>query len=622
MIMRMPAYPLVTIDPYFSIWSPADNLNDKQTVQWTGMQTRLIGTAVVGGEEFVFMGVKKDAKKAEQLTVNCTALSTEYLFSCGKSKFSVKFTSPVLVDDIMTASRPVSYIYVETDSDEPIRIKIAVSEQICLEGAGQHPVNIELPQAKYPTIKMGSSIQDVLGKSGDVIHIDYGYFYLTAVNGSVGSFVSNDMSYVFGEATIKKSNDKLFCLAYDDIYSVIYFGERLKSLWNFDGTDIITAITNAVNEYNDLMVRCDAFDKKLYKDATRCGGEIYADLLSGAYRQVMAGHKPVKTSKGEILFISKECSSNGCAATVDITYPSAPIFLLYNPELIRGMLRPVFDYAESDAWKYDFAPHDEGTYPILNGQTYHKCKREYQMPVEECGNMLLICSSLVLLNHDTDFVLSHKATLDIWANYLVKCGYDPENQLCTDDFAGHLSHNCNLSLKAICALGAYAKVCKFLNDNSAKEYEETAKDMASKWIKAAKNSDGSTRLAFDKENTFSLKYNMVWDKLLELGLFGDKIFKAECETYKKLSKRYGTPLDSRESYTKSDWLMWCAVLNDSTESFTDAIKPLWDFYNETPDRVPMSDWYDTESGKMCMFKHRTVQGALWMKMLNCFKEQI
>ena len=44
-------------------------------------------------------------------------------------------------------------------------------------------------------------------------------------------------------------------------------------------------------------------------------------------------------------FVSKECHSNGCAATVDVSYPSIPLFLLYNPELVRGMMRPVFKFA-------------------------------------------------------------------------------------------------------------------------------------------------------------------------------------------------------------------------------------------------------------------------------------
>lgn len=616
MKMRMPAYPLVTMDPYFSIWSFADNLNDKQTVQWTGFETRFIGIAVVDGVEYVFMGEKPDTKKARQRKVVCTALSTEYAFVCGSVEVAVKFTSPVLVEDVKLASRPVSYIHVSTDSKAPVEIRLAVSEQMCLTNAGQHPVDIKTVDTKYPTVSMGSRVQNVLGNSGDSIHIDYGYFYLTVREGIVGSFTAEDMDFVYGSSAITKNNSALFAVAYDDICSIEYFGEHLKSVWNNDGTDILVAISDAVDEYDTLLERCNRFDEKLYADACKSGGAMYADMLMGAYRQIMAGHKAVVSKEGEILWISKECSSNGCAATVDITYPSAPMFLIYNTELVRGMLRPVFRYAESDAWEYDFAPHDEGTYPIVNGQTYYECKREYQMPVEECGNMLLITSAVTLVEKNADFALAHKKTLDVWAEYLMGCGFDPENQLCTDDFAGHLAHNCNLSLKAICALAAYARVCALMGDEElADKYSAAAKTMAAQWSSAALNADGTTRLAFDQEGTYSLKYNIIWDKLLNLGLFDEGIFKTECETYRQKAMRYGTPLDSRALYTKSDWLMWCAAMNDTPEAFEAAIKPMWDFYNETPDRVPMTDWYDTDTGAKRVFQHRTVQGGLWIKML-------
>ena len=616
MKMRMPAYPLVTIDPYFSIWSFADNLNDKQTVQWTGLETRFVGTAVVDGTEYVFMGEKADVKKARQRKVECTALSTEYAFVCGGTEIKVKFTSPVLVDDIKLASRPVSYIFVSTDSTSPVEIKLAVSEQVCLSNAGQHPVDIAKVESVNPTVRMGSRVQNVLGSSGDYIHIDYGYFYLTACGGSVGSYTADDMDFVTGTKNITSAEGALFTVAYDDIYSIEYFGEKLKSVWNNDGTDIVTAINDAVAEYGSLLERCEEFDKKLFEEAVASGGETYAELLTGVYRQIMAGHKAVVTGEGEILWISKECSSNGCAATVDITYPSSPMFLIYNPELVKGMLRPVFRYAESEAWEYDFAPHDEGTYPLVNGQTYYDCQREYQMPVEECGNMLLVTSAVTLLEKDAAFALSHKATLDIWAEYLCACGFNPENQLCTDDFEGHLAHNSNLSLKSICALAAYGRVCAMFGEASAEEkYTSAARNMAKQWMQTARNADGTTRLAFDREDTFSLKYNIIWDKLLKLGLFGEEILKTECETYKAKAMRYGTPLDSRALYTKSDWLMWCAAFNDDVEEFEKAIKPMWDFYNETPDRVPMSDWYDTDTGAKRVFQHRTVQGGLWIKML-------
>jgi hypothetical protein len=62
-----------------------------------------------------------------------------------------------------------------------------------------------------------------------------------------------------------------------------------------------------------------------------------------------------------------------------------------------------------------------------------------------------------------------------WANYLKAHGRDPENQLCNDDFAGHIAHNTNLSLKAIMALGAFAKMCEQRHFATAADWENLAR---------------------------------------------------------------------------------------------------------------------------------------------------
>ena len=127
---------------------------------------------------------------------------------------------------------------------------------------------------------------------------------------------------------------------------------------------IETAIENAYTEYGPLMDKCAAFSDKLYCDAVKAGGVQYAEMLSLAYRQAISAHKCVVDTEGPILFISKECFSNGCAATVDVSYPSIPMFLLYNPELVKGMMRPIYKYAASDEWskelKFDFVLADLG----------------------------------------------------------------------------------------------------------------------------------------------------------------------------------------------------------------------------------------------------------------------
>ena len=55
MNLRAPAYPLITVDPYFSIWSMADRLYDDTTRLWTGASASMYGTARVDGVDYIFM---------------------------------------------------------------------------------------------------------------------------------------------------------------------------------------------------------------------------------------------------------------------------------------------------------------------------------------------------------------------------------------------------------------------------------------------------------------------------------------------------------------------------------------------------------------------------------------
>lgn len=609
-----------------------------------------------GGESYLDFGIwmrkdneQKFTQTARQTSVNVLPTRTFYTFECGGIQLDVIFTAPLLMDNLDLLSRPVNYITYQVKAIDGKTHDVSVY----IEGTPQwaqdvvhQPVQSEMvANNNLHLLKSGTKTQEILGKSGDNVRIDWGYVYFAApkqtnVTSAIGiatnvqeQFVKNgslDNTYTpskSGDMTenlealsivhnLGKVNDSYstgyVMVAYDDIYSIQYFGDNLRPYWNRSGNKTITdQITAAVNEYTTLMDKCADFDVQLMKEALAAGGKEYAELCALAYRQSIHAHKLVQAPNGDLLWLSKENFSNGSIGTVDVTYPSTPLFLYYNVELAKGLLNQIFYYSESGKWTKPFAAHDVGTYPLANGQTYGG-----DMPVEENGNMLAITAAIAAIEGNADYAAKHWDVLTTWTDYLVEKGLDPENQLCTDDFAGHFAHNVNLSVKAIMGIASYGYLADMLGKKDiAEEYTNKAKAMAQEWMKMADDGD-HYRLTFDKPGTWSQKYNMIWNKLLKYDIFPASVAQKELAYYLTKQNEYGLPLDSRRNYTKSDWIMWTATLADDDETFRKFITPMYKFYNETTDRVPMSDWYNTDSKTHVGFQARSVVGGYWIKMLE------
>jgi hypothetical protein len=588
-------------------------------------------------------------KTAQQKSVSVMPTQTHYDFVCGPVNLKLNFTSPLLMDNLDVLSRPISYITYDVASLD----KKAHDVQIYFEASPEWAVNTlsqEITSEKIEAngltyLKTGTKEQNVLGRKGDNVRIDWGYFYLVGkqdkttsytinessttkkefyekgkLSGVVNKDLSPDMekqmtalalSQEVGKVGAQTVSNKIM-IGYDDLYSMQYFGDNLRPWWNNDGKKTIAdEFVKANNEYAGLILKCNTLDTKIMVDAEKAGGKNYADLCALAYRQAIAAHKLLKDKEGNILFLSKENFSNGSVNTVDVTYPSAPMFLLYNPDLLKGMLNGIFYFSESGKWKNPFAAHDIGTYPLANGQTYGE-----GMPVEESGNMLLLATAISKVEGNAKYAEKHWATLTTWADYLLEKGLDPENQLCTDDFAGHLAHNANLSIKAILGIAGYGQMAKMLGKNDiATKYTAAAREMAQKWI--AMDADGDHySLTFDKKGTWSQKYNLVWDKVLNMGIFPKEVAQKEIAYYLTKQNVYGLPLDSRATYTKGDWIIWTATMAQDKATFQKFIDPLYKYANETTSRVPLSDWHQTITGKQQGFQARSVVGGFYFKLLD------
>ncbi|MDO5523102.1 MAG: DUF4965 domain-containing protein, partial [Bacteroidia bacterium] len=586
---------------------------------------------------------------ATQKSVNLLPTQTIYTFECGPVDLDVIFTAPLLMDDLDLISRPVNYITYQVKSRDnashDVQVYFETTPQWAVHSESQ-PVEFEkIEKNGFIHLKTGTVEQPVLQKRGDDVRIDWGYFYMTGRNENTAAMNFGDYwtpkqefmetgkisaqqpetlspqmnksmtvlaySKDLGKVSTATVSDYIM-LGYDDIYSIQYFQENLKAYWTNDGTtDIFQAFKSAETDYASIMQRCHDFNVEMMADANKAGGQKYAELCALAYRQAISAHKLVKDKNGTLLFLSKENNSNGSIGTVDITYPSSPLFLIYNTELAKGLLNHIFYYSESGRWTKPFAAHDVGTYPLANGQTYGE-----DMPIEESGNMLITTAAIAQMDGNADYAAQHWDVLTIWTDYLVEEGLDPEEQLCTDDFAGHLAHNANLSIKAIMGIASYSKLARMLGKTDvADKYLNIAKEMAVEWEKMANDGD-HYRLTFDRTGTWSQKYNLVWDKLLGFNIFDPQIAVKEMAYYRTKQNEYGLPLDSRATYTKSDWVMWTATLTGNSDDFNALIDLVYKYADETPSRVPVSDWHDTITAQRMNFKARSVVGGYFMKMLE------
>ncbi len=614
-------------DEYFPVVLEAGLLQQKNNLLAIHVQNTAGGAYLSAALARKVKPVATGARMAIQESVEVHATQTVYQFRCGPVLMEMAFISPLLMDDLQLLSRPVTYLAChalsEDNKEHDVRVQVGVSTAVCVNTAGQPVEASPYNSGDLTILKAGTREQPVLKKKGDDIRIDWGYVYVATSKGpGVKQWIADNadktktlitetaMGKVGSEVAGMPS--RVFLLGYDDLYAVEYFGQPLKAWWKNDASATMEReLQNAIRDYARILGRCMQFDDALQKEAAAAGGKEYARLCELAYRQAIAAHTLVRGPKGELLFLSKENFSNGCINTVDVTYPSAPLFLLYNPDLLKGMLTGIFEYSESGRFKKPFAAHDLGTYPIANGQVYGE-----DMPVEESGNMLILTGAIAKAEGNANYAKEHWKVLTTWAEYLLKAGFDPENQLCTDDFAGHLAHNTNLSLKAIAGIRSYAMLADMLGEKAAaKRYADSARAMADNWLKRAADAD-HYRLAFDRPGSWSQKYNLVWDRVLGFKLFPSSLYEQEVAWYLKQQQPYGLPLDSRKTYTKSDWIIWTATLASTPEEFRELIDPLYKYITETPTRVPLSDWHETTNGRQVGFQARSVVGGYFMKMLD------
>src|SRR5208282_5600175 len=355
---------------------------------------------------------------------------TIYDFEAAGVHLELTFFTPAFPEDLELVSRPVTYLIWDIRASDgrkhEVSVLLDVDPRIAVDRKDDPVVWGRARAGSLTVLSVGSQEQRVLARSGDDVRIDWGYFHLAVpedqhavlanASGAMASFLRSGTlptadnlemprrpraaahPAVLLAATVTESSsaEMHVLLSFTQGYAIEYMHRKLPEYWQRNGQKPEQMLEAAETQYAALVGRGKRFDADLRAALEHAGGKEYADLALLAYRQTLAAHALVADLDGAPLMFPKENFSNGCISTVDVLYPAAPLFLFLNPALLEAQLKPVLDYAMLPRWKFPFAPHDLGTFPLANGQVYGggELTEEDQMPVEESGNLLILAAAL------------------------------------------------------------------------------------------------------------------------------------------------------------------------------------------------------------------------------------
>ncbi len=648
-VFRPPAVPLVTFDPYMSIWSEANTLTSHRTRYWDGRVQSLVSLVRIDGKAYRIMGTQPASAPAlRQVGVTMRPTTTIYQFANSKIDLTLTFMTPRLPAHLKTMTLPVTYITWTAKSADgnahQVQVYYSTSSAIAVNHDNQKVTWSRKVFGPLTALKIGSTTQNYFDISGDPVGLDWGYIYTAASSSQSASCIAGSdrcMNHFVASGTLPAADSthmprrvrngepveafafnlgsiaavpvsRHVMVAYDEVYAINFFGEPQRPYWRHVFHTPSAMFRWAAGHYKLLMKQSAAFDATVISDAKKIGRYQYATIASMSYRQALAAMGMSADANGKPMVYTKEETSNGDIATVDVFFPASPLLLTFCPQLEAASMVPVLDSASTPRWKFPYSPHDLGTYPDCTG---HYNTGGENMMVEESGNMIILAAAIAKAEGNADFATKYWPLLTRWVRYLRKSGFDPGKQLSTNDFLGFMAHNANLSVKAIVAMGAYGMLCRMRGLTAeANNYQSLARRWARKWMRV--DNDGSHyRMAFNQPGTWSMVYNMVWDQALGMNIFPRSVRRKEMAFYMTQLHRYGLPDRSTVTQTKTDFEIWTATLATRQKDFQTIIDRIYNFLNETPVRVPFADQYGTRKAWAGMHA-RPVMGAAFMPFMN------
>ena len=660
---RPPSIPVIVLTPTISMWVNADRLTDDYIRHWAGSTMAMAGLVRVDGTAYRFLGPQPDNITAmEQSALYVTPTQTLAVFDGAGVQLNLTFSQAAFPHNMSHYLRPYAYISVAVTSTDgaghSVQVYLDHAADVVVNDAGQmvdwqdSSSDMKGTQAaKARVLRMGMYDNIPFINRGDGTKNEWGYAYLATNSERVHSAVQaySDLARAafsanrplpgsdsrkprragdewpgsifvldYGKVSSEAVSD-YFVFAWDEVYTMFYFHEMHQALWRHEyKRSVGNMLAAAFSDYADILAQCEQFDSTELATLTMAGGKEYATYTALAHRQATGATVAVWNSERQAVWAyMKEISSDGDVSTVDVIYPAAPFFVLYAPELLKQTLLPVLAYGQNETdikYALPWAPHHLGTWPVsdITGP------EQEQMPMEESANLLIMLAAIAQKQGgDVAYLKPYWPALTQWANYLNTSLPDPGYQLCTDDFEGPSPHNVNLALKGILGLGSFALLLNASGATSeARKYRQAAEGFVQDWLKMGLDESGDHyRLQFDLADTWSTKYNLMWQYALGLDLFPQSVADMEIAWYKAHARQYGVPLDSRSDMVKCDWLSWAAAFASKQSDAEELLHYVYLFADQSPSRQPFSDWYNSTTNRQIGFTARPVMGGLYARAL-------
>ncbi|KAI0770848.1 DUF1793-domain-containing protein [Irpex lacteus] len=652
--------PLAVRSPYLSAWlnqGSGTALNADWPRFWTGSILGWAGYVKVDGTAYNFLGVPAvsgtTSQKAVQKSFSFTSTQSTFVLSAGPVDLTVNFLSPVEPTDLVKQSLPFSYFTVSAKSTDGKAHSVQVYSDISAEWiTGDNSLTANWTTTVGDTIIHQAQLenQSTFSENGDHIQQGSAYYAIQQTSGTTyqtgqdvvvrAQFINNGKLTNTQDTQFRAVSDRWPVFAFaqdlgnvqaasspvvvavghvrDPAVQYIVTGGALQNrslfFWS-QFSSVKDAVTSFLKDYSAALTRAQAFDSKVQSDASVISTD-YASIAALSVRQAFGATELTvsKNSAGgfntsDVLMFMKEISSDGNVNTVDVIFPSWPILLYTNPTLGKYLLLPLFEYQASGQYPNKWSVHDMGAhYPVANG---HNDGRDEAMPVEESGNMLIMTLSYTQKSNDKTLISKYFNLLDQWTQFLITDSLIPANQISTDDFAGSLANQTNLAIKGIIGIKAMAAIADLVGDSArSSNYSNIASSYVQQWQKFATSSTVKhLTLSYGDDSSWGLTYNLYADKLLGTNTFPQSVFDLQTSWYSTVVNSFGVPLDTRHTYTKSDWEIWTAAIVSSTSVRDTFIKSVRNYAADGKSSQPLGDWYETTDGSVEGFRARPVVGG-------------